>query len=80
MTVVKRLMRSEGLAVVRGQSDVECLVSFLKHIFPKMTDLEIDEILKVRCAGKADDINEIPDEVVEECFDRDDLKATKDRW
>ena len=79
MTVVKRLMRSEGLAVAKGASDLDCLVILLKHIFPKMSEDQVDRILQLRCTGTHDEMSNIPDAVIEDCFDKDDQELAKDR-
>ena len=72
-------MRSEGVEVVKGESDAASIERLLKAIFPKMTLASIDEILKQRGVGVSDDITEIPDDVVEDVFGRDDQATAQDR-
>ena len=54
MTMVKRVMRAEGLAVPRGQTDLACLTALLAHCLPSATPAEITALLAKRATKPRD--------------------------
>ena len=78
VTVLRKLCKSEGVLLQKGASDVDVVATLMKHALPSASESELAKLMELRGVGVYDEIDEVPKEILEDVFERDDMKSVED--